>query len=32
VEVQSLARLLMFGATSLSTLHLFMVISRLDDE
>ena len=32
VEVQSIARLLMFGATSLSTLHLFMVISRLDDE
>jgi hypothetical protein len=32
VEVQSIARLIMFGCTAASTLHLFMVISRLDDE
>jgi hypothetical protein len=32
VEVQSLARLLMFGATSLSTFHLYLVISQFDDE
>ena len=32
VEVQSIARLIMFGATSLSTLHLFMVISTLSDD
>ena len=32
IEAQSAARLLMFGATSLSTLHLFMVIMKLDDE
>ena len=32
IEVQSAARLLMFGATSLSTLHLFMVIMQLDED
>ena len=32
VEVQSIARLIMFGATSLTTLHLFVVISNLSDE
>ena len=32
IEVQSAARLVMFGATSLSTLHLFMVIMKLDED
>ena len=32
VEVQSIARLIMFGCTAASTLHLFMVISTLSDE
>ena len=32
IEAQSAARLLMFGATSLSTLHLFMVIMKLDED
>ena len=32
VEVQSIARLIMFGCTALSTLHLFVVISNLSDE
>jgi hypothetical protein len=32
VEVQSIARLIMFGCTAASTLHLFMVISTLSDD
>jgi len=32
IEAQSAARLLMFGATSISTLHLFMVIMKLDED
>ena len=32
IEAQSAARLLMFGATSISTLHLFMVIMALDED
>ena len=32
LEIQSIARLIMFGATSLSTLHLYFVIATLDDE
>ena len=32
VEIQSIAILIMFGATSLSTLHLSMVISQFKDE
>lgn len=32
VEAQSLARLIMFAATSISTLHLFMVVMYLEDE
>ena len=32
VELQSIARLIMFGCTAASTLHLFMVISTLSDD
>lgn len=31
IELQSVVRFLMFGATSTSTLHLFMVIMKLDE-
>jgi len=32
VELQSVARLVMFAATSITTLHLFMVIMKLDED
>jgi len=32
IQIQSLARLIMFAATSLTTLHLFMVIMALDED
>ena len=32
IQVQSAARLVMFAATSITTLHLFMVIMNLDED
>jgi len=32
IQIQSAARLLMFAATSITTLHLFMVIMNLDED
>ena len=32
IQIQSVARLLMFAATSITTLHLFMVIMTLDED
>lgn len=32
IGIQSLARLIMFGATSLTTLHLFFVVSNMIDD